>query len=301
MTDEQIIQAYKIAFKKFSKDGVIDLDKRITRQWSYQIHRLEQLLPELKSTFPPFRQSDFLINYMTSGSGNRTIGYYHFMLQDKTLSITPRRVIQSAYVSPESKGYVLVFNLDFFLQQGFPYRQLNKKKVLKRSVRPYLVLNRQQDQAVVEIFENILIEHENRPAIHEEMIALKILELLILCDRFFVLDEQRSGNLIFDRTMDACSLLHEKNLQQRSVQWFANMLHTHPNHLNYIAKKITGFTAKQIIDDRIVLEAQYLLANTSLSVKEIAYELGFKNSDYFITYFKRHTKQSPNNFRVKQV
>jgi AraC family transcriptional regulator, transcriptional activator of pobA len=302
MTDEQIIQAYKTAFQKVSKDGVIDLDKRMKHQWRYHIYRLEKLLPELTTTIPPFRQSNFFINYIRQGTGNRTIGHYRFPLQDKTLSISPQRVIQSSFVSPESRGYVLLFNLDFFLQQGFPYHFLHKKKILKTSVRPYAVLNDEQDKEVVKLFESILHEHESRLPGNEEMIALKILALLILCDRFFVENGEQSGTPVYDETMNAFSNLIEKNLsKRRPVQWYAKELHVHPNHLNYIVKKITGLTAKVTIDNRLVLEAKYLLASSKLSIKEIAHDLGFENPDYFMTFFKKNAGVSPGSYREMPV
>jgi len=52
------------------------------------------------------------------------------------------------------------------------------------------------------------------------------------------------------------------------------------------------------LHDRQVLEAKRLLYNTGMSVKEIAFNLGFKDSSYFIRFFKRMTSVTPLSYRT---
>jgi YesN/AraC family two-component response regulator len=44
--------------------------------------------------------------------------------------------------------------------------------------------------------------------------------------------------------------------------------------------------------------AKEMLTNTSLSIKEIAFNLGYNNHDYFFTAFKRMTGQTPAEYRT---
>ena len=46
-----------------------------------------------------------------------------------------------------------------------------------------------------------------------------------------------------------------------------------------------------------LLEAERKIAFTNLSVKEVAYDLGFRDPDYFFKFFKRHTNQTPASFK----
>ena len=43
--------------------------------------------------------------------------------------------------------------------------------------------------------------------------------------------------------------------------------------------------------------AKEVLTNTSKSIKEIAFELGYENKDYFFTVFKKVTGMTPVNYR----
>ena len=56
------------------------------------------------------------------------------------------------------------------------------KKVFKNSLRPYLYLNDWQANRRSEIFECILSDHRNIDPQMQQMIAIKILQLLIHCD-----------------------------------------------------------------------------------------------------------------------
>jgi YesN/AraC family two-component response regulator len=44
-------------------------------------------------------------------------------------------------------------------------------------------------------------------------------------------------------------------------------------------------------------QAKEMLTNSSSEIKEIAYRLGFENTDYFFTVFRRLTGQTPMAYR----
>jgi AraC-like DNA-binding protein len=64
-----------------------------------------------------------------------------------------------------------------------------------------------------------------------------------------------------------------------------------------IFKEYTGFAPSQYIQEVKISIAKELLTNTSKSIKEIAFELGFDNKDYFFTVFKKVTGSTPINYR----
>lgn len=52
-----------------------------------------------------------------------------------------------------------------------------------------------------------------------------------------------------------------------------------------------------MIQEKIILEAKRLLLHSTLNVAQVGYRLGFEDPSYFVKYFKRHSKQSPLEFR----
>src|SRR5690606_8343196 len=81
------------------------------------------------------------------------------------------------------------------------------------------------------------------------------------------------------------------------VAGYAEMLSVTPGHLNDVIKITTGKTAKQIIDEKRIVEAKRLLFWGDHNLKEIAALLNFENDSYFNRYFKKHTGQSPALFQ----
>lgn len=71
--------------------------------------------------------------------------------------------------------------------------------------------------------------------------------------------------------------------------------------LNQATTKTMGKSPKTIIDERVLLEAKRLLIHTTLSVKEIGYNLGFEEPTNFIKYFRKHTQKTPIVFRERYL
>ena len=68
--------------------------------------------------------------------------------------------------------------------------------------------------------------------------------------------------------------------------------------MNRLARQNTGLSAKQLIDERVVLEAKRQLSHADASVAEVAELLGFDDASNFSSYFRRHTGTTPATFRA---
>ena len=86
--------------------------------------------------------------------------------------------------------------------------------------------------------------------------------------------------------------------EEKLVSFYAAKLHLSPNYLNILCRKYLKVSATKLIQQRTILEAKRLLKATSLSVKEIAFELGFVDTAYFSNVFKTHTGTTPSGFRI---
>lgn len=301
LSDAEVLDKYMEVFQRFSKDGIIDMDKRLKHTFSYQIHRLEDVIQKLNGVVPPNRQSVYYITLFKKGAAEKNVGLFNFRITDNTLFLIPQRVIHSTiYQSSKCSGYVLNFNIDFFLNNAFPNKLVADKKVFKHSLRPYLSVSTAQREKLEKIFEYILKENSMAHLGKNQMVAIKILELLILCDRFFTETEAVGEEGIYHPTVEKFHRLIEENFaKERSVQFYADALHIHPGHLNFLMKRHNGLNAKKTIDSRVLMEAQSLLASTSYSVKEIAHRLGFSDANYFSSFFRNMALISPRQYREK--
>ena len=101
---------------------------------------------------------------------------------------------------------------------------------------------------------------------------------------------------VFESFIELVEKYHNK---ERSLGFYADKLCITPKYLSIIVKKVSGFSAPEIIDKYVILEAQHLLRHTDLSIKEIADQLNFPNNSFFYKYFKAHTGCTPNSYRQK--
>ncbi|BCB88092.1 hypothetical protein Psuf_054050 [Phytohabitans suffuscus] len=84
----------------------------------------------------------------------------------------------------------------------------------------------------------------------------------------------------------------------RRVEDYADRLGCCVRTLTRASLAATGRSAKQVIDDRVTLEARRLLAGTDLPVAEIGRRLGFPEPTNFGRFFQREAGQSPGAFRA---
>ena len=92
-------------------------------------------------------------------------------------------------------------------------------------------------------------------------------------------------------------LLKKNYIQQKMVCDYATQLCVTPNYLNRTVKKITGFTASHHIQQQIILEAKRKAIFSSVTMKEIAYTLGFDNLAHFSKFFKNNCGMSFTDYK----
>ena len=82
-----------------------------------------------------------------------------------------------------------------------------------------------------------------------------------------------------------------------TVQFIAEELHLSTGYLSTLLRKLTGQSTQQHIHNKLIEKAKEKISTTSLSVSEIAYELGFEHAQSFSKFFKTKTTFSPLEFR----
>jgi len=151
------------------------------------------------------------------------------------------------------------------------------------------------------------IEHEyhsNIDKFSQDVIIAQLELLLTYADRFYhrqFITRKITNHKILERLEDLLTeYFNSDTLSQKglpTVQYIADMLNVSPNYLSVLLKTLTGQSTQQHIHDKLIEKAKDKLSTTSLSVSEIAYELGFEHSQSFSKLFKSKTNLSPLEFR----
>ena len=156
------------------------------------------------------------------------------------------------------------------------------------------------------IFANLLYEFK---AIQEELTSENGLVDLIRARTSVIasiLSKEVEKNILDDtknpyssRLIQFQELIDVYFREEKSIEFYAEKLHISASQLSKICRKYLQASPAQLIHQRCVLEAKRLLKSTDLSIKEIAYQLGFADAPYFTNFFKKNTGMNPSGFKTE--
>lgn len=204
----------------------------------------------------------------------------------------------------QHSGYLLIIHPDFLWNTPLA-KTIKQYDYFSYTANEALHLSEREEEAVTGIMRTIEQEYlSNMDKFSEGVIIAQVELLLIYADRFYqrqFMTRKISSHGIVSRLENllidwfSCDTLASKGLP--TVQYIAGALNVSPNYLSVLLKVLTGQSTQQHIHDRLIEKAKEKLSTTSLSVSEIAYELGFEHSQSFSKLFKSKTNQSPVEFR----
>jgi AraC-like DNA-binding protein len=151
------------------------------------------------------------------------------------------------------------------------------------------------NEELIILYKRAIIIAEAQEACYQQAlsgIACNILGMLIY------LSKNRSfiGSDIAAQIDKAKIAIHE-NISTINPEALAKMTCMSYSAFRKSFKEYTGFAPSQYILEVKMKTAKEMLTNTSATVKEIAYELGYDNKDYFFTVFRKLTGTTPTLYR----
>lgn len=106
---------------------------------------------------------------------------------------------------------------------------------------------------------------------------------------------------IDSRISDLLSLIERYYLTQRDTLFYSHKIALSSKRLNVLSRQELGFTVKQLVQQRLLLEAKRRISYGDQTFKSIAFELGFKDTSYFSRFFKQNTGITPEEFKAKYL
>ena len=282
----------------------------------FDIRSFEENMPVVVSEMPPFRHEFYAIALKAAGEGKAVSGHHTDFPEGSVIFFNSPFQILSWDIVPNWKGYYLMFTQDFIAQSSHFNRLLEDFPFLKIDKSIPFEIETPDLQHILGIYRNIRDEYHSENADKFQLIESYVLLLLHFVKRYFskqvdpaeAAKEMRAADLkLLTRyqTLIQTSFYPNANPETfsnlHSTSHYAQQLNVHPNHLNAIVKNITGITALNHIHNHLLQLAKSYLAQTELSVKEIAYTLYFDSPNSFSAFFKKHTELTPLAYRQQAI
>lgn len=204
----------------------------------------------------------------------------------------------------EDQGWTLLFHPDLIRKSELSDK-ISKYSLFNYASNEALHLSDEERKTVTQIVEKIETEFSNNIDTHSQTLIISNLELLLnYCLRFYDRQFYTRTNLNKDIASEFEQLLKDyyntsKQFQLGipTVQFCGEAMNMSPKYLSDLLRKETGQSTQDHIHKYIIEKAKNKLLNSTESVSEIAYSLGFEYPQYFSTIFKKKTSMSPNGFR----
>lgn len=161
----------------------------------------------------------------------------------------------------------------------------------------------------VEIFRGVLamIDQELHRGIDKhtrELIVSNIELLLNYClrfyDRQFITREEINHSVVkkFLSLLDEYITTKAESEGLPTVAWFADKCCLSNGYFGTLIKTETGRTAKDIINDHLLVKSKELLQSDLLTVAQVSQRLGFEYPQHFVRFFKALTGHTPSQWRA---
>ncbi|GAA3001954.1 helix-turn-helix domain-containing protein [Actinokineospora diospyrosa] len=236
----------------------------------------------------PHRHDFYEILYLTGGGGVHVVDFEPYDIEPHSVYVLAPGQVHFWKDTELIVGRVLIFAEEFLLVH--PGGLLPAP-----GGSPLLRLTGDQVDLVAGILDDIDHEYRTRQPGYATMLQAHLHILLVQIQRLRQAHPTvaASSSIVWRFTR----LVTKHVLTERSVAAYAEHVGVTPGHLTDLVRAAMGTTPGAVIRAALALEAKRLLAQTELTIAQIAHRLTFEDPSYFGRFFKREAGTSPGDFR----
>jgi AraC family transcriptional regulator, transcriptional activator of pobA len=205
----------------------------------------------------------------------------------------------------QPSGWALVFHPDL-IRGTHLGKHIGEYSFFSYDTSEALHVSDAEREVVLECFKKIQFELGHAIDKHSRTLIVSNIELFLnycirFYDRQFVTRELVHKDVLigFEEVLnDYFQSDKPQTLGLPSVGYCAEQLHLSPKYFGDLIKKETGKTAQEYIQQKLIDVAKDKIFDTSKSISEVAYELGFKYPSHFTRLFKLQVGSTPNEYRM---
>jgi len=272
----------------------------------FTIHNLADIHHELPFTSAVYRTNYFSFVFVKDAEGRYTTDEQSFKTASGTIYFTNPGHYKSFEWLRIGEVWLVTMS-EAFLKENVHHDVFKEFSFLLAETVPPKVLKPAVFGEFEQLYLQINKEYFGDSPYKYRMIGNLFVVLLLKIKEYFwqdynpIYEGNRSSQIVklFKRHLEKHyrDLLGDKADKVFRVQDYAELQNLHPNYLSNVIKSKTGKAIGTWITEKTIAEAKSLLQNSTISVKEIAYKLGFSASSHFSNYFSKYAEISPAAYR----
>lgn len=269
---------------------------RFSRQHHlFHINRLEGIRNNLRFPLPPHRKTVYDLLFLTQGKSIRSKGLNKYVFKRNDFFFLPAlQITAHESMSDDIQGFFLHFSAELF---GNDLHLLKAFSFLDFHTNPVVSIPDAEVQPILNILERLHHIYDGKREKGESAIVWYLMALFAEVSRYVDVEKNSNQSSAAHLTQQYKEALTQHIYTCHSVKDFANKLFVSPNHLNKCVKKTLNKTAQTLLNEMLVLEAKSLLKYTELSIAQVAEKLSGSSPSNFARFFKKHTGQSPKEYK----
>ncbi len=278
--------------------------KPVSSLKAFEVRTIQSIYEETGSLDELSKNSDyFQLFWITQGTGTYIVDLEKTSIQSNHVFCIKPGQKHKLGLDDNARGFVFLFT-ESFINTGELEFDLGCQSGFLHLFSPSagIILQHEILNDMKDLVDKILKEFNNLFSFKTEILKRYFKIFLIYLTRGF---EEKFKPVMQTRNMEMVQnfmRLVEKNFKEKKmVADYAGHLAVTPNYLNEVVKKNTGHSAGHHIRQRVILEAKRIAVYSDLSMKEIAYELGFLDPYHFSKFFKTAAGINFSDFKKERV
>jgi AraC-like DNA-binding protein len=159
-----------------------------------------------------------------------------------------------------------------------------------------LHLHKSELREVLELVKRIIEELAEKKTLHEMIVQTLFLHLVALLSRFYDRQELPPSDAIM-KVGRCLSLMENEYTQPLQLATLAKAVHLSPRSLLRTFKKIMGVSPIDYLIRLRIEKSRELLRDPQFSITQVAFRVGFSDSNYFARQFKKVTGMNPRDMK----
>ncbi len=250
----------------------------------------------------PHRAQFYHILYIQQGNATHLVDFKPTTIKNNTILFVPHNSVNMFDPHGQYKGKTILFTNNFFCKNQDDANYLQSSILFSDLYNIASIEIDPHNSGITNTFQLLQTEYNRASDATQHQILHNLLHV-------FLLQAEREMNKkgfaklppspLLDIVVLFKSALEKQFRHEKLVNKLASQLAITEKQLLKATTTLLDKTPKQLIDERVILEAKRLLVHSHLSIKEIAYDLGFEEPTNFIKYFRKHTSHTPSEFRER--